>query len=264
MLPHMHRRGTSLVSWLHPQAGPASQLLAVPRFDPNWHTVHTLAKRVPVVAGDRVQVRAVWDNSRWNLANPNPRATVRYGMQMTEEMMESYLFISVPRSGQASYGGVPQASNVPQTSDRPLFVLPDQAPPRAPVGVVPSSSALPPDQRPPSRWQQDDLGNVLVPRPVAPATAARAVLEVQVPHAVPGRLILRLLAAARCTSKIRIDHAGHLLATRQVSLASGWNDIALALLAPAGQLTIDIELPAEATPARLAPAKWRAESAAAR
>lgn len=91
LLPHMHWRGKDYRAWVEHADGRTEGLLTVPRYDFNWQTFYRFAKPVSVKAGTTIQSVAHWDNSANNLSNPDPSATVRYGLQTSEEMMYGFL-----------------------------------------------------------------------------------------------------------------------------------------------------------------------------
>jgi peroxiredoxin/mono/diheme cytochrome c family protein len=87
MSPHMHLRGKSFrFDLIHP-AGRRETLLDVPRFEFGWQTNYFLAEPKLLPKGSIVHCTAHFDNSEHNPANPDPRATVRWGDQTWEEMM---------------------------------------------------------------------------------------------------------------------------------------------------------------------------------
>ncbi|HKJ24909.1 MAG TPA: hypothetical protein VKB65_08820, partial [Myxococcota bacterium] len=49
-----------------------------------------LQEPIAVPAGSRLRVTAVFDNSEYNPANPDPDAWVRWGLQSSDEMLLGY------------------------------------------------------------------------------------------------------------------------------------------------------------------------------
>jgi len=89
--PHMHLRGKSFkYEVVHPDSR-VETVLSVPRYDFNWQTRYLSAEPLPLPAGSRIHIRAAYDNSEGNLANPDPSATVRNGIQTWDEMMVGYV-----------------------------------------------------------------------------------------------------------------------------------------------------------------------------
>lgn len=89
--PHMHYRGKKIAYDAVYPDGRSEVLLNVPTYDFDWQREYRFAipKRLP--AGTVIRLRGAWDNSAENLANPNPRATVRFGEQTDDEMFIGYL-----------------------------------------------------------------------------------------------------------------------------------------------------------------------------
>jgi MBOAT, membrane-bound O-acyltransferase family/AhpC/TSA family len=88
--PHMHMRGKAFRFELVSPEGVRTLLLEIPRFHYNWQLGYELAKPVPVVPGSRLVATGWFDNSRFNLANPDPTRAVGFGIQLTDEMMIGY------------------------------------------------------------------------------------------------------------------------------------------------------------------------------
>jgi mono/diheme cytochrome c family protein len=113
--PHAHHRGASAnVSIRYPD-GHEEMLLALPRYDFSWQYEYFLAKPLAVPAGSKVIARWTYDNSTRNLANPDPKITVKWGEQSTEEMLATYLHYrwvdetvakQTPESDKAMQGGL--------------------------------------------------------------------------------------------------------------------------------------------------------------
>jgi len=88
--PHMHLRGKSMRIEAHGPDGSSRTLLSVPHYQFNWQRRYILDEPLRIPAGTRLVVRAVFDNSERNPANPDPTAWVRYGEQTFEEMLFGY------------------------------------------------------------------------------------------------------------------------------------------------------------------------------
>jgi peroxiredoxin len=98
MYPHMHMRGKS---FRYELIGPGPEgkheiLLDVPRFDFNWQNSYILAEPRAVPAKSVLHCTAVFDNSRDNLANPDPTKEVHWGPQTWDEMMIGWHVIGMP------------------------------------------------------------------------------------------------------------------------------------------------------------------------
>jgi hypothetical protein len=67
----------------------------VPRYDFNWQLSYVPAAAIDVPAGARLDCYATFDNSPNNPANPDPKATVRWGEQSWDEMMMGFFDIAI-------------------------------------------------------------------------------------------------------------------------------------------------------------------------
>jgi hypothetical protein len=84
LFPHMHLRGRSMRFEI--VDGPI--LLNVPKFDFNWQHRYVLAEPMKLRAGTVVRWVAEFDNTPSNPNNPDPNATVKHGLQSTDEMFQ--------------------------------------------------------------------------------------------------------------------------------------------------------------------------------
>ncbi len=91
LTPHAHARGASTKVSLQYPDGKEELLLALPRYDFNWQHTYYLEKEKPIPAGSKVIARWIYDNSEKNLSNPDPKRTVPWGEQTTEEMLANYV-----------------------------------------------------------------------------------------------------------------------------------------------------------------------------
>lgn len=89
--PHMHLRGKSWTYEITFPDGRNEVLLNVPNWDFNWQTEYFFAEPIEVPKGTVISSRAIWDNSEDNPLNPDPSASVRYGRQTFEEMMNGWV-----------------------------------------------------------------------------------------------------------------------------------------------------------------------------
>src|SRR5262249_8453789 len=93
MLPHMHLRGKSFRYTVEYPDGTTEVLLDVPAYDFNWQHRYELTEPKRLPAGTVIPCAAVYDNSAANPFNPDPSATVRDGLQSTDEMFNGYFDI---------------------------------------------------------------------------------------------------------------------------------------------------------------------------
>ncbi len=96
LMPHMHLRGKSFRYTTTYADGTTETLLDVPAYDFAWQSYYYLKEPVSLQKGERLDCRAVYDNSSRNPVNPDPTATVRWGKQTWEEMMIGYIDVSYP------------------------------------------------------------------------------------------------------------------------------------------------------------------------
>jgi peroxiredoxin len=90
LFPHMHYRGKSFKFEAEYPDGRREVLLDVPHYDFNWQLRYDLAEPVFMPRGSRLICTAHYDNSDGNPLNPDPSATVRFGLQSWEEMLVGY------------------------------------------------------------------------------------------------------------------------------------------------------------------------------
>jgi hypothetical protein len=93
--PHMHLRGKSFqYNILQPQ-GRVRVLLRVPHYNFYWQLSYRLATPIPLKAGTHLQAVAAFDNSKGNVHNPDPSATVEWGEQTWAEMLVGFFDVAV-------------------------------------------------------------------------------------------------------------------------------------------------------------------------
>ena len=86
----MHFRGKSFKYTLIKPDSTTEVLLNVPNYNFNWQRQYYLKEPKKILAGSKLQVDAIFDNSEQNLSNPKPQDTVRFGEQTKDEMMIGY------------------------------------------------------------------------------------------------------------------------------------------------------------------------------
>src|SRR5688572_23662725 len=91
MHPHMHLRGKDMTYTAIYPDGRREIVLRVPKYDFGWQTDYQLAAPLVMPKGSKLLVSAHFDNSPANRANPDPKATVRWGDQTWEEMMIGFI-----------------------------------------------------------------------------------------------------------------------------------------------------------------------------
>ena len=95
MHPHMHLRGKDMTYTATYPDGRSEIVLKVPQYNFGWQTDYWLAEPLVLPKGSKLHVNAHFDNSPANRANPDPKATVRWGDQTWEEMMIGFFTYTV-------------------------------------------------------------------------------------------------------------------------------------------------------------------------
>ncbi|MBL8766285.1 MAG: hypothetical protein JNL94_02905 [Planctomycetes bacterium] len=90
---HMHLRGRDMTFVANTPGGQRETLLVVPNYDFEWQQSYRYPREGKFFpAGTRIDVTAHFDNSAFNVFNPDPAATVKFGRQTTDEMMYGFFF----------------------------------------------------------------------------------------------------------------------------------------------------------------------------
>jgi hypothetical protein len=92
--PHMHLRGKQFDFNIIGANGRIETLLRV-NYDFYWQLSYRLAEPRMLKVGTMLQAVALYDNSRNNLHNPDPDASVRWGDQTYDEMMVGFFDVAV-------------------------------------------------------------------------------------------------------------------------------------------------------------------------
>ncbi len=96
--PHMHLRGKSFQYNIVEPHGRVRVLLKVPAYNFYWQLSYRLATPIPLKAGTHLQAVATFDNSKCNIHNPDPTATVEWGEQTWAEMLVGFFDVAVDPS----------------------------------------------------------------------------------------------------------------------------------------------------------------------
>ncbi|MFM8274293.1 MAG: redoxin family protein [Gemmata sp.] len=108
LFPHAHLRGKAARYELKTPDGRTTTLLEVPNYDFNWQLQYRFADPVPVPRGSALYYTAWYDNSDKNPANPDPKKTVRWGPQTTDEMHLGYVEFVIDARAPAGSTGLPK------------------------------------------------------------------------------------------------------------------------------------------------------------
>ena len=84
--PHAHYRAYSSDLWLQTPDGKKKLLLSLPRYDFNWQRSYIFDKPIMIPAGSKLIAHYVYDNSKRNPSNPDPKLKITWGEQSWEEM----------------------------------------------------------------------------------------------------------------------------------------------------------------------------------
>jgi len=95
-LPHMHLRGKACRYEAISADGKRETVLDIPRYDFNWQLLYRFAEPRTFKQGTTLKFHATFDNSAENPANPDAKATVRWGEQTFDEMIVGYVEYYVP------------------------------------------------------------------------------------------------------------------------------------------------------------------------
>jgi thiol-disulfide isomerase/thioredoxin len=93
LFSHMHLRGKDMTFTAHLPDNKTDTLLIIPNYSFSWQMPYRWEpgkKRLP--KGTRLECVAHFDNSPFNVYNPDPKATVRNGLQTYQEMMYGFFF----------------------------------------------------------------------------------------------------------------------------------------------------------------------------
>jgi peroxiredoxin len=90
MFTHMHVRGRDMTFIAQYPDGKRETLLEIPNFNFEWQLAYECRNRLP--AGTQIEAIAHFDNSKFNVYNPDPDRTVPYGDQTYDEMFNGFVF----------------------------------------------------------------------------------------------------------------------------------------------------------------------------
>ncbi len=97
VMPHMHLLGKQVQITMTPPNGERQTLVQIDDWDYNWQETYWFQKAIPVPAGTRFDILAIYDNSKKNPNNPHhPPQRVWYGEQTTNEMLFGFMGVTRP------------------------------------------------------------------------------------------------------------------------------------------------------------------------
>lgn len=93
LFAHMHLRGRDMAFQTQASDGTRQMLLLIPNYNFDWQMPYRWEfGKQRFAKGTRLECVAHYDNSAFNPYNPDPKATVRDGLQTTSEMMNGFFF----------------------------------------------------------------------------------------------------------------------------------------------------------------------------
>jgi tetratricopeptide (TPR) repeat protein len=93
--PHAHSLCREITLGAHKPDSEPKTLLAIRRFDENWHDTYRFATPVRLPRGTRLVTTFTYDNTAANIRNPNnPPQRVAYGSNADDEMADVYLQVT--------------------------------------------------------------------------------------------------------------------------------------------------------------------------
>jgi hypothetical protein len=108
--PHMHYRGKAFrFTVIYPDQT-REVLMNVPNYNFAWQPTYRLSEPKLLPAGSRIVTDGVYDNSKYNLANPDPNSFAVGGPQSWHEMFIGYVTYTLPHNGKADPNKVRQSA----------------------------------------------------------------------------------------------------------------------------------------------------------
>src|SRR5215831_3136334 len=96
--PHMHYRGKAFRFTAVLPDGSRETLLNEPAYNFAWQPTFRLTEPKKLPAGTRIITDGVYDNSKFNLGNPDPTAVAKGGPQSWDEMFIGYVTYTLPNN----------------------------------------------------------------------------------------------------------------------------------------------------------------------
>src|SRR5205823_5639025 len=103
-MPHMHMVGKQIKITMLPPEGEPRTLIAIKDWDYNWQETYFFKEPIPIKAGTRLRMEAVYDNSAGNPNNPHqPPKIVFAGRETTNEMCFGFLGATADQPGRIRF-----------------------------------------------------------------------------------------------------------------------------------------------------------------
>jgi len=87
---HMHYRGKSMAARVIYPDNTVEEIINVPDYNFAWQPTYRMNEPMILPAGSRVVVEGLFDNSQYNVGNPDPNVDAIGGLQSWEEMFIGY------------------------------------------------------------------------------------------------------------------------------------------------------------------------------
>jgi hypothetical protein len=87
LYPHAHLRGRHVELMAIKPDGTKEMMLSLPKYDFNWQRDYDPIEPILIKAGTKLVATWMYDNSKYNPANPDPSIDVTWGEQTHQEMM---------------------------------------------------------------------------------------------------------------------------------------------------------------------------------
>jgi hypothetical protein len=102
--------GREIKVTITPPEGKPFSLVAIKDWDYNWQETYVLKESLPIKAGTKLSVEAVYDNSNKNPHNPfRPSRLVWFGEQTDNEMCFVFLGATADRPGRIDFKQITEA-----------------------------------------------------------------------------------------------------------------------------------------------------------
>jgi thiol-disulfide isomerase/thioredoxin len=120
VMPHMHLIGKSVkVTMTEPGKQPVT-LVDIPEWDYNWQETYWLKEPRKILAGTKLEIEAVFDNSTQNHNNPrNPPGPVMFGEQTTNEMLFGFFGVTHDEGKRVFVRPNPPKQDAPKSENPP-------------------------------------------------------------------------------------------------------------------------------------------------
>jgi len=104
IVPHMHLLGKAIRVTATQTEQPTEILIDIPNWNYNWQDESYYERPIPLKAGTKIVVEAIFDNSSNNPSNPSsPPQRVTWGEETTDEMLFCFFLITANKTEDLIY-----------------------------------------------------------------------------------------------------------------------------------------------------------------